>query len=552
MSTPASKESAGLIEKIAHMTNGAKNRPHDKPKNRPHDSSKNHPDIINPVCLCGVVDEVTLKALLKSKTQTAWRSRVRVRGLLLLIDYICRHLKNGSITISADLAHSFVSKLRKRDRPTMITEPLLLLCTIGVLQRLRPPVFAHVKTSAVYCFADPYRKKQIRFEVSLPPTLANKRKFAKQRCEDRLNRKYPFRKQLLADLAAISFSRSARPIIAKGFSGKGFDNLRALVAAIDGGNHFVRVSERGQITTSIGSCPRELQSHLLLHDDPTVICDISNAHWNFLPRILENRLHHVSGEGGREKYIGDGWRELRTFIALLSEGDFYRRWCIDPENEQERDEKKNILNILLNQNNETCQRNFLYRRIREEFPITFRIVENIKRDDHRNLSKQLHRFTADAIAAALLEVQRERIPAIPHVDALICQEKYRERVCEAIGRQIFQATGVCCTVGGIRYSPLTESEKQALAFDEIAPSDDGMDYDDWEAIRTLKTAAVLKLTRFTRQVVSVASFDPLRREESQFLEKTSPRDRHRHPPLLARGERQIKTYECIAHATVET
>jgi hypothetical protein len=61
-----------------------------------------------------------------------------------------------------------------------------------------------------------------------------------------------------------------------------------------------------------------------------------------------------------------------------------------------------------------------------------------------------------------------------------------------------EATGICCAVGGIRYSPLTENEKQALAFDEIAPSDDGMDYDKWEAMRAVKTAAMLKLTTFAR------------------------------------------------------
>ena len=462
----ATKGGSGRIEKIAHMTNGAKNHPHDKAENRPQDDSKNRPDIINPVPLCRVVDEVSLKGLLNIKRQNAWSSRVRLLGLLLLIDYICRNLKNGAITISADLAHSFTSKIRKRNSPTTITEPLCLLCAIGILQKVRPAVFAHIKTSAVYRFANPYRKRRIRLTVDLPPKLASKLKFADLRCENRLNRKYRFRKQLLADLAAVSFSPSARRIIASELSGKNFHNLSALMTAIDCGGHSVRVSERGQITTSIGSCPRELQPHLLLHGEPTVICDISNAHWNFLPLILANRLHHVSHEPGREKYIGDGWREHGTLIALLSDGDFYREWCIDPENDRERDQKKNLLNILLNQKNETCERNILYRRIRAEFPITFRIIEDIKRHDHRNLSKQLHRFTADAIAAALLEVQQKGIVAIPHVDALICQQKDRERVCEIIGRKIFEITGVCCTVAGIRYSPLTENEKQALAVDE--------------------------------------------------------------------------------------
>ena len=121
-------------------------------------------------------------------------------------------------------------------------------------------------------------------------------------------------------------------------------------------------------------------------------------------------------------------------------------------------------------------------------------VRNNKRNDHRNLSNQLQRFTADAIAKVFLDLQTEGVASIPPVDALICQEKDRQRVCEVIGKRIFEATGVCCSVGGVRYSPLTEMEKQALAFDEIAPSGDGMTYDEWEEMRTVKTAAVLKLT----------------------------------------------------------
>jgi hypothetical protein len=117
---------------------------------------------------------------------------------------------------------------------------------------------------------------------------------------------------------------------------------------------------------------------------------------------------------------------------------------IDPQNDVERDQKKSLLNILLNKRNENCEQNILYRNIRATFPITFTIIEDIKRNDHRNLSKQLHRFTADAIAAALRELQCEGIAAIPHVDALICQEKNGERVCDVLGRQIFEATGVCC------------------------------------------------------------------------------------------------------------
>ena len=490
------------------MTNGAENRPHDEAKNRPQDGFKNRPDIINPVPLCGVLCEAELKTLLRAKKHTTWCTRVRLLGLLLVIDYICRNFKNGIISMSADLAHQLVSKLRKKDCGTAITEPLLLLWKIGVLERLRPAVHAHVKTSAVYRFAAPYRKEPLRIEVFLPPKLAQKRAFAFVRCEARLNRKFPWREKLLADLGTIRFSDLARRIIAKGLSGKGSENLTRLVRAVDTQTHSVTVSVRGQITTSIGSCPRDLHPHLLLNGEAIVSCDISSAHWNFLPLILAKRLDYVSCAPGRQTYINDGWREHDRLVALLSDGDFYRTWCADPGDNKERDEKKNVLNVLLNRKNEDCERNGLYWKIRANFPATLRAVEDIKRKDHRNLSKQLHRFTADAVAAALLEVQREEIAAIPHVDALICQQKDRERVCEVIGRRIFEATGVCCVVGGIHYSPLTQNEKQALAFDEVAPSDDGMDYDQWEAMRAVRTAAMLKLTRSFQRVVGVTAFDP--------------------------------------------
>jgi len=278
-------------------------------------------------------------------------------------------------------------------------------------------------------------------------------------------------------------------------TGKHRENLRSLVCAIDGRKHEVRISVRGQITTTIGNCPKELQSHLLLHQKRTVFCDVAQAQWNFLPFILANRVRHVSGVPDRQKYVADAWREHDRLTLILSEGDFYRRWCVDPDSDTERADKKQLLNILLNKKNEQCCANRLYLRLKAEFPITLAVIEDIKRSDHRNLSKQLHRFMADTLAAALLEVQQKGIAAIPFVDALMCQQTNQAVVCEALGRQIFLAAGVCAKVGGIRYSPLTEEEEAALAFDEEVASKDGMSYDEWEAIRFVKCVAALKLMR---------------------------------------------------------
>ena len=171
-----------------------------------------------------------------------------------------------------------------------------------------------------------------------------------------------------------------------------------------------------------------------------------------MPRLLADRLRHLHGQPAREGYVSRGWCEHGRLILLLSSEDFYKRWCADREDADERDQKKMVLNMLLNRTNGDCLRNRLYCRVAAHFPITFRVIEDIKHKDHRNLSKQLQRFTADVIATALREMQQQGIAAIPHVDALICKEKDHDVVCEAIGKQIFLAAGVCAGVGGARYS----------------------------------------------------------------------------------------------------
>jgi hypothetical protein len=460
--TRATQAGTVAFTKSAHNSLNAKKRPHHKPEKGHQYRGKKRHDIIIHSPLSGVVTEAELKGLLQSKGQIAWCSRVRVGGLLLLIDYLSRNLKNGMVSISADLARQYVSKLRNCCARGAIKEPLPLLCEIGILKRVRPGIHAHICASAVYRFGEDYENKQLQFRVLLPPKLASKHVSAHQRLEAGLNQRYPYRERLLRDLSALSFAPEARPLIADGMSSNRRDLLTTLVCAIDGRDHKVDVSPRGQITTSVSSCPRELRPHLLLDGKPVTDCDIAAAHWNFLPRILANRLRFLEGKPGREKYIADGWREHGRLTALLSDGDFYRAWCRNPDDDAEREEKKKLLTMLLNQRNESCQRNRLYRWVAKQFPLTLGVVEDIKCKDHGNLSIQLHRFTADAISAALLEVQGKEIPAIPLVDALICQRQHHAVVCAAIGEQIFRAAGACAKIGGLRYSPSKEAEPPSV------------------------------------------------------------------------------------------
>ena len=176
-------------------------------------------------------------------------------------------------------------------------------------------------------------------------------------------------------------------------------------------------------------------------------------------------------------------------IEFLGDGDYYSKWCRDTEDPVEREEKKLLLTMILNWPNAKCDGNALYRGMRRAFPLAFRICEDIKRNDHRNLSKSLQYCTAKAINAALFEAQHLGIAAIPDVDAIICPKRHKETVCALIGKKVHEnSRGVCSMVSGIRYKPprldtvpalnslpdLPASEPQAADCNSVADSIEGI------------------------------------------------------------------------------
>jgi hypothetical protein len=232
------------------------------------------------------------------------------------------------------------------------------------------------------------------------------------------------------------------------------NSTQAVVDCVDRKSHRIRQSPRGQITTSISSCPKILKKLLVLDGEQTVPCDISHAHHCFLARILGDRISYFQQEHGASAKTANHEKERIRLIAFLSEGDYYRKWCVNPNDDAERKEKKLLVNMILNWRNDKCAGNGLYKRMRRNFPFTFQVIEDIKRKDHRNISKHTQSYTAKAICGALLDVQGKGIAAIPDVDAIICPQRHREAVCEAIGRHVYEVSGgVRCKVDGIRYEP---------------------------------------------------------------------------------------------------
>jgi ribosomal 50S subunit-associated protein YjgA (DUF615 family) len=143
--------------------------------------------------------------------------------------------------------------------------------------------------------------------------------------------------------------------------------------------------------------------------------------------------------------------ERTRLVEFLSEGDYYSKWS-KVQTDNARAKVKQLSTTLLNMANNDCTRIPLYRHMASTFPRLFSIIEDIKRKDHRNLSKQLQRFTSDAINGALLQLQREDVPAIPDTDAILCRERDRMRVSGVIGAHVHAASGVLCKVAGIRFN----------------------------------------------------------------------------------------------------
>ena len=402
-----------------------------------------------------------MSTLLQEHGQEEWLGN-RMYGLLLLMDWFCRpkdfkergeHKGCLDVSCSGAMAEQYASPIKRSRHPMTIREPLAVLCAIGVLEKTRKSVFAHVKSSARYQITDRHRQRIRHLTAILSPKMYDKWATAYERREQRLNRQYAFRAPVLAALRQVSFAAVARPLIAHlRKEGKG-GSLDYPVNAIDTREHALHVNEVGTITTSISSLPREFKSHLLLDDDVAVFCDVACMHHSLLPRLLTERIEY-HGEKGRAAKTRRLEEERARLIERLSSGDYYSSWCEDEKSADERREKKKLLNTLLNMKNVACQKIPLYQRMRREFPLTIGVIEDIKCEDHRVISKQLQRYTSDAITGALLQCQEEGIAAIPATDAILCRLKHRERVREIIGLWVYKVSGgVSCMVDGFRFRP---------------------------------------------------------------------------------------------------
>lgn len=445
---PQNGHKVNATQKSTHRTVSPKKAPTGHAKKAPTGRNKKAPTYYSPVRVYGVVSVVVLKSMLSGHAQDKWSGN-RAYGLLALISWFC-HQGARPVRISAALADQYVSPIKRPEHRGTICEPLKLLCHLGLIEKTAPAVFAHVKISAEYRLAPAFAGKVHRFTELLPPFIAHKLQTAEERKQKRLETAYTFRKPLLADLDRLGLAPAARQIIAGlTLTKRGGSGLQNIVAAIDGRMHKISVDSCGTITTSISSLPRDLKPHLTIDGEATASCDVSHMHHCFLPRILSDCIEHLRTHHP-ERDLSTMQAEHKRLVLALSGLDYYRSWCDDPADDDERSKVKTAACTVLNMTNRIANAIELYQRMKRNFPHTFTTIENIKGADHRNISKQLRRFTSNAINDALVEIQNEGIAAIPQVDAIICRERDQDRVREIIGKHVFrESSGVRCKVNGI-------------------------------------------------------------------------------------------------------
>ncbi len=411
--------------------------------------------------VCALIREV-LASLLVEKGQTPWLTRCRLSALLALLNHIASSIKKSTISkasgipCSSRLARDYCSPLR--GAPNGVEkEPLGVLVHVGILEITTPAkVTAFSKASACYRIAQAYHGTKFT-AVDGETTDCIKRKLEQSpaRLEKGLNRHWPFRAQLLRDLAAVTVAGTQAAHGAVDELLKSKDTrpcTKAVLNAIGTREHTVKVQTSGQITTSLNSCPRLLKPHLLIEGEPVALCDISSAHWMFLPRIVSNRIEYCRRRGDDENGLAPLNAELGRLIELCSSGSFYESTLSSTCTADDIKQRKKLLNVLLNSPRTKAANNCVWQSLRRQFPLCIGSIDSIKRDDHRLISRQLQHFTANAVTAALLEMQAKGLPAIPDTDCLIVREQDREAACLAIGAAMHAETrGVCVTVGGIRY-----------------------------------------------------------------------------------------------------
>ena len=396
------------------------------------------PSYYLPQELTGVMGENELKTIIASKNQSEWSSKKRIAGLLLILDYFAR--KGGVTSMSSELSRQYVSTLKRAKNPGTIRQPLALLVHLGLIEVAQKAIATpHRKASARYRLNPAYGKPR-PIQTSITRQQVEKMATATVRQQIRLNRRHRTREGILATLSTVDISNEGNVLAIKMIAGgeKSQGITKFLKPMNDRALHKVSIDPSGTLHHFVKSCPRELKPHLTLDGKPIALVDMKAAHLVCLLCVGRDRVKWM-GANGRD--TADLEAELTRYKATLEGSDIYERLG----GTAERKTFKLTLLRSLNMATSTAKRLPPYMQFKTAFPRIVGIIQDLKKNDHRALSKQLQFFTAQIIEAATHEAQSLSIQCLPDTDALIVPLESEGTALQLLNNAIHEVTGLNLT-----------------------------------------------------------------------------------------------------------
>ena len=388
-----------------------------------------------PEGLHGIIGEEALRSLIITRNQKEWATPKRVSGLLLILNYLARNKKSSSM--SSDLSRQYVSNLQRAKHAHTIRQPLPLLVHLGLIEITQKAFIApHWKHSAQYRL-NPSHGKPRTIKLNLSKQSVEKLANAEPRRQTRLNKYHRTRSQILADLSLVTLSPAGNELaMAMVSDGEKEQGVKRFTRAMrDTASHKATYDPSGTVTHHVMQCPRELKSHLLLDGKPSAIVDMKAAHLVILLCVGRDRVKWMEANG---RDAADLKAEIARYKATLESRDIYE----ELGGTADRKGFKKTLLSSLNMATSKAIRLPPYQKLKASFPRIVGIIQDLKKNDHRGLSKQLRHFTAKIIESATHEAQRQGIATLPDSDALIVPLESEGTARQLLNNAIREVTGL--------------------------------------------------------------------------------------------------------------
>lgn len=439
------------------VADSSKNRPHagDVGKSTTYESQKsttyepeNRPANHGGVVVSGILSMEELDKLLGRGGWKAWRSRVRVNGLLLLVADALERAKAGRFTFGRDRARLLCSSLPRS--LVLASEPregLTVLTGLGVFVRDEIGCcYPCARTSEFHLGGKFAKRPPFKISLSLGNAMRRKWKERNDRVIQAFENKNPIIGIVRVVASRLKFPQSGLEAVLRLRSSDPdeFPSAERCFKALDGGLFKLTLDQMGTLHSPVSGCPRSVRPELVMDGEDTVEVDISGAHVVVLPKIFDQPFLKFYGIAVHPRKVAE---ERKSLIATVQSGDVY-----GGDGPDRKQRKKDLLTSL-NIEAKIQMAMDVTERLLAGHPILRKVLWEVKRKNHRDLSQWLQRWVSDIVNPSVLALHENGIPSIPIVDCLLVRKRDQKSAVDELLRRLFEATGVCAMVGGVRYTP---------------------------------------------------------------------------------------------------